>query len=220
MSDFMLLGILRMPIEADGGIVAFTQFRSAAMSAAERIEALTAERDRAEDELYELQQTCITLRGENEALAAVQPDAASAGNLTAGGGAGQMADTPLITGLVASNLTARGNAATWALYDANLTRMGALQPAHVNETPKSEHDAGNMLTPATKGDWQPIETAPKRRVIDLWSVEGERYPDAIWGVCGDVEGWTDANDHGNLGGGMFTHWRDRPAPPATKGDDA
>jgi hypothetical protein len=42
MGDFMLLGILRMPIEADGGIVAFTQFRSAARSAADRIEALTA----------------------------------------------------------------------------------------------------------------------------------------------------------------------------------
>jgi len=115
----------------------------------------------------------------------------------------------------ASNLTARGNAATWALYDANLTRMGALQHAvqpdaalleaaciaahdayevaahaagwvtnpqsrklwsevpeankiamragisaalalidkhaHVNETPKSEHEAAVMLTPATKG---------------------------------------------------------------------
>ena len=25
------------------------------------------------------------------------------------------------------------------------------KPAHVNETPKSEHDAANMLTPATKG---------------------------------------------------------------------
>jgi len=37
---------------------------------ADAIEALTAERDRAEDELYELQQTCITLRGENEALIA------------------------------------------------------------------------------------------------------------------------------------------------------
>lgn len=47
MSDFMLLGILRMPIEADGGIVAFTQFRSAARSAADRIEQLTAERDHA-----------------------------------------------------------------------------------------------------------------------------------------------------------------------------
>ena len=46
MSDFMLLGILRMPIEADDGVVAFTQFRSAARSAADRIEQLTAERDR------------------------------------------------------------------------------------------------------------------------------------------------------------------------------
>jgi len=40
------------------------------LSADARIDALTAERDRAEDELYELQQTCITLRGENEALTA------------------------------------------------------------------------------------------------------------------------------------------------------
>ena len=62
------------------------------------------------------------------ALPAVQPDTAPAGNLTA-----------------------RGNAATWALYDANLTRTGALRPAHVNETPKSEHDARDVLTPATKG---------------------------------------------------------------------
>ena len=45
MTDFMLLGILRMPIEADDGVVAFTQFRSAARSAADRIEQLTAERD-------------------------------------------------------------------------------------------------------------------------------------------------------------------------------
>ena len=157
------------------------------------------------------------------ALPAVQPDAAPAGNLTARGNAGQMADTPMITGLVASNLTARGNAATWALYDANLTRMGALQPAvqpvtvrlvfsnadatpkttvldvsaeavpdimawygaycsgdrytvtvdgrnvpmdqngepdHVNETPKSEHVPGNVLTPATKGGAEPTDAQP------------------------------------------------------------
>ena len=76
--------------------------------------------------------------------------------------------------------------------------------------------------PAVQPDaeWQPIETAPKNRVIDLWSVDGERYPDAVWGVCGDTEGWTDANDHGSLEGGAFTHWRDRPAPPATKMGDA
>ena len=29
--------------------------------------------------------------------------------------------------------------------------LPAAQPCHVNETPKSEHDAANMLTPATKG---------------------------------------------------------------------
>ena len=98
--------------------------------------------------------------------------------------------------------------------------LPAVQPAHVNETPKSEHEARDVLTVATNDDWQPIGTAPKRRVIDLWSVEGGRYPDAVWGVCGDTEGWTDANDHGNLEGGVFTHWRDRPAPPATKGGDA
>ena len=99
--------------------------------------------------------------------------------------------------------------------------LPAVQPDnHVNETPKSEHDARDVLTVATNDDWQPIETAPKRRVIDLWSQEGGRYPDAVWGVCGDTEGWTDANDHRSLKGGAFTHWRDRPAPPGTKGGDA
>jgi len=29
--------------------------------------------------------------------------------------------------------------------------LPAVQPAHVNETPKSEHEAAVMLTPATKG---------------------------------------------------------------------
>ena len=101
-----------------------------------------------------------------------------------------------------------------------LRALPAVQPAHVNETPKSEHVPGDVLTPATKDDWQPIETAPKRRVIDLWSQEGERYPDAVWGVCGDTEGWTDANDHRSLEGFTFTNWRDRPVPPATKGGDA
>jgi hypothetical protein len=46
MTDFMLIGTLRMPIEADDGVVAFTQFRSAARSAADRIEALTADNAR------------------------------------------------------------------------------------------------------------------------------------------------------------------------------
>jgi hypothetical protein len=66
--------------------------------------------------------------------------------------------------------------------------------------------------------WQPIATAPKDRVIDLWSAEGGRYPDAIWDVsCGGVEGWDDANDHRSLEDYSFTHWMDRPAGP-TEGD--
>lgn len=35
---------------------------------------------------------------------------------------------------------------------AAITALPAVQPGHVNETPKSEHDARNMLTPATKGE--------------------------------------------------------------------
>ena len=36
---------------------------------------------------------------------------------------------------------------------AAITALPAVQPAapHVNETPKSEHEVGNVLTPATKG---------------------------------------------------------------------
>jgi hypothetical protein len=66
--------------------------------------------------------------------------------------------------------------------------------------------------------WQPIATAPKDRVIDLWSLEGGRYPDAIWDVHCGVEGWTDANDHRSLEGYSFTHWMDRPAGPTEGGE--
>ena len=33
----------------------------------------------------------------------------------------------------------------------NRRALPAVQPAHVNETPKSEHVPGDVLTPATKG---------------------------------------------------------------------
>ena len=38
-------------------------------------------------------------------------------------------------------------------YDriAAIRAIPAVQPAHVNETPKSEHVPGDVLTPATKG---------------------------------------------------------------------
>ena len=124
-----------------------------------------------------------------------------------------------------------------AIIDVARRALPALQPVTVDQlaqiirTVDGNHSLGagalaerilSALEPAVQPDagWQPIETAPKDRVIDLWSVEGGRYPDAVWGVCGDTEGWTDANDHGSLEGGAFTHWRDRPAPPATPMGDA
>ncbi len=62
--------------------------------------------------------------------------------------------------------------------------------------------------------WQPIATAPKDRVIDIWSAECGRCADAIWDVSwGGVEGWTDANDHRSLEGYRFTHWMEQPAGP-------
>ena len=66
--------------------------------------------------------------------------------------------------------------------------------------------------------WQPIETAPKDRVVDLWSTKGFRYPDALWDVCCGEECWTDPNDHGSIEeGGPYTHWRYPPEPPAEGG---
>lgn len=64
-------------------------------------------------------------------------DAASAG-LTAGGGAGQMADTPVVTGLVASNMTAGGGAEKMALCDAIRMGMGLLRVTHVDPDQRRE----------------------------------------------------------------------------------
>lgn len=71
--------------------------------------------------------------------------------------------------------------------------------------------------------WQPIETAPKDRVIDLWSSRGYRVPDCIWDVVkyatepsfsDEVQGWTDANSHGSvMKAAPFTHWMPKPEAP-------
>lgn len=68
--------------------------------------------------------------------------------------------------------------------------------------------------------WQPIETAPKDgTVVDLWSPQCGRYPDAVWGFIPAYEGpdemgWTDKNHHGSLeDAGPWTHWMPPPNPP-------
>lgn len=60
--------------------------------------------------------------------------------------------------------------------------------------------------------WQPIETAPKDEVIDLWcSLDDVRYANSWW----SSEGWTDGDEaYGDYPD--FTHWRPLPTPP----DDA
>ncbi len=111
-----------------------------------------------------------------------------------------------------------------ALESDPLEEIGILQ-ARVEDQDRKIADLTRQLQgqPRRQSDvsadtWQPIATAPKDRVIDLWSAEGGRYPDAIWDVCCDAEGWTDANDHRSLAGYLFTHWMDRPAGPTEGGE--
>ena len=110
------------------------------------------------------------------------------------------------------------------VYDDDPDEIGILQ-ARLEDLGREWADLMRQLQgqPRRKSDvnadtWQPIATAPKDRVIDIWSAEGGRCADAIWDVSwGGVEGWTDANDHSSLEGYRFTHWMDRPAGP-TEGD--
>jgi len=74
-------------------------------------------------------------------------------------------------------------------------------------------------------EWQPIETAPKDRPIDLWVQEtpdyrAHRVPDAVWDSVD--ENWREAGDSSfHFGQYMFpkvaTHWL--PLPPPPQGDE-
>jgi hypothetical protein len=109
------------------------------------------------------------------------------------------------------------------LYDDGPEEIGILQ-ARLEDQDRTIADLTRQLQgqPRRQSDvnadtWQPIATAPKDRVIDLWPAEGGRCADAIWDVSCGVEGWTDANDHRSLEGYSFTHWMDRPAGPTEGG---
>lgn len=73
-------------------------------------------------------------------------------------------------------------------------------------------------------EWQPIETAPRDRIIDLWA-GGRRWTDCKWGrvdyknepAWGRDGGRT--TEHGFSGRMVVevenpTHWMEVPAPPA------
>lgn len=69
------------------------------------------------------------------------------------------------------------------------------------------------------GDWKPIDTAPKRRRVDLWGVSGKaayRVPDCYWHRRAGR--WMTAH-HCREGYSALrapftpTHWMERPAGP-------
>lgn len=70
--------------------------------------------------------------------------------------------------------------------------------------------------------WQPIETASKDEVIDIWTDSGVRVTDAFWADAtdGSGEGWCVEGEYDEGWGnrrvpikGRPTHWMPRPAPP-------
>ena len=98
----------------------------------------------------------------------------------------------------------------------------------MSTTGSNDNTAPAGLSAGGGARWQPIETAPKDRVVDLWSSRGFRYPDAFWDITEyrlpddprPMEyGWTDKNHHGSIEeGGPYTHWRYPPEPPAEGGE--
>jgi hypothetical protein len=71
-----------------------------------------------------------------------------------------------------------------------------------------------------RDQWQPIETAPKDDLIDIWLSEGRRWCDCYYDrICDE---WRTSRPSGRLvsiKSQHVTHWMPRPTPPAlTEGD--
>ena len=63
-------------------------------------------------------------------------------------------------------------------------------------------------------DWQPIETAPKDELIDIWLAEGKRWCDCYYDhICDE---WRTSRPSGRLvwiKARHVTHWMPPPEPP-------
>lgn len=67
--------------------------------------------------------------------------------------------------------------------------------------------------------WNPIETAPKNKRIDLWCIglgpKGTRFTECIWTRKHNEEFWVDSDDYRLANHGVTpTHWRLPPDAPA------
>ncbi len=62
--------------------------------------------------------------------------------------------------------------------------------------------------------WQPIETAPKDELIDIWLTDGVRWSDCYFDrICGE---WRTSRPCGHLlriREKFVSHWMPRPAAP-------
>lgn len=66
-------------------------------------------------------------------------------------------------------------------------------------------------------EWQPIDTAPKDDLIDIWLSDGGRWCDCYYDrICDE---WRTSRPSGRLvwvKAQYVTHWMPRPNPPATE----
>lgn len=69
-------------------------------------------------------------------------------------------------------------------------------------------------------EWQPIETAPHYRLVDVWTRAGERVADAQW-LKGAWRQWS-IDSFGCMDWVRLdsepTHWMLPPEPPAQRGE--
>jgi hypothetical protein len=78
-------------------------------------------------------------------------------------------------------------------------------------TPVKKNDLRALVAAVT---WQPIETAPKDRIILVTGANGLRIDQVIWGgwELDNTHNWCDADGdrHPNA---AITHWMPLPEPP-------
>lgn len=102
-----------------------------------------------------------------------------------------------------------------AMMDGGLSR-NAVAKAHNKSSDglKAALRRYKMEKPRAKGQWYPIETAPKDRSILVTGADGLRIDQVMWGAweLDNTHNWCDADGHRHCNAGI-THWMPLPPPP-------